>query len=154
MKFYNDFSSMFNAQSGLKSDMSVFNVVEDNPTTKSFIVKDNSNNGAPVAEVFYDRFIPKASEEDELLDYVPLVGFNYWSRFYDSLGMSDAQRFKIDVIDYCEDHFGIGRMDFEDRETLCAYNEFSDVGLTKEQAEKLARHIDHNVNGHGSFYLI
>lgn len=29
MKFYNDFSSMFNAQFGLKKDMSVFNTVDD-----------------------------------------------------------------------------------------------------------------------------
>ena len=29
MKFYNDFNSMFNAQSGLKSDMSVFNEFSD-----------------------------------------------------------------------------------------------------------------------------
>ena len=39
MKFYNDFNSMFQAQSGLKKDMSVFNkVVDDGEKKKRFIL--------------------------------------------------------------------------------------------------------------------
>ena len=152
MKCFNSFDEMFNAQSGLKSDMSVFNTVTDNPGTKSFIVKDKD--GDAVAEVFYDVDVSRipVTDNGEPLEGVPLVGINHWSKFYGSLGYSDSRRFEVDIMNYCEDHFGIiAGMDDENSETICGFDK---AFLTKEQAEKLARHIDINVNEHGSFYLI
>ena len=74
MKFYNDFNSMFNAQFGLKSDMSVFN---GSPITVAFSFRSGL---APIATAnLTERGISISGNEGFDADYfIPLSEFTHW----------------------------------------------------------------------------